>query len=494
MIKTTLKYKYILLFSILLMGTGCDDFLDVGDDPNKISEEQVEMKVLLPSTIYYLADTYYNIAYYTSQYTQQSSSVGNNGPSNQNELSLTSAWINIYLDGLTSAKTVIEKATEAEAYHYRGMAKVLRVMNIGIATDHWGAIPFDEALMEEENFNPSYNDQSYIYSKIPELLDDAIADLKSDDQTIYVPADEDLIYNGDISKWIKLAYTLKARYAIHLTKKGTLVAAQNALDALSQGMTSNADDFSLDYSTRTFNPWYAGVVLPGQIGSSNLIISQRIVQYMDGTSFPFASVGLENDPRLDIIAFNESNGDPLIGGINGAGKGSANARFAEDSYYTSQTSPIIMLTYAEHKFIEAEARFLLNGGDAMSQGAPQEAYLAYLEGIRANMNKVGVSTPDANAYLSDASIAVGAENLKLELIMKEKYLAMFLHPEVWTDMRRYDYSSDVYRDLELPVAHNPFLQGRWVRRVRYPDSEYSRNDANVQEVTKDVSTRLWWDE
>ncbi|WP_282018462.1 SusD/RagB family nutrient-binding outer membrane lipoprotein [Salegentibacter mishustinae] len=494
MIKTKFKYQYLLIFSILLLATGCEDFLDANDDPNKISEEEVEMEVILPTSIYYLADTYFNIAYYTSQYTQQSSSVGNNGPSNQNELSLTSAWVNIYLDGLTSAKTIIDKATEAEAYHYRGIAKVLRVMNIGIATDHWGAIPFDEALMEEENFSPSYNDQSYIYAQIPGLLDDAIADLEMEDNTIYQPGEEDLVYGGDISKWIKLAYTLKARYAIHLTKKGTVDAAQNALDALEHGMESNADDFGLDYSTRTFNPWYAGVVLAGQTGNSNLIVSEQIVEYMDGSSYPYASAELDNDPRLDIIAFNEAEGEPLIGGINGAGKGNANARFAEDSYYTSQTAPIEMVTYAEHKFIEAEARFLLNGGDARSEGSTEEAYQAYLEGIEANMDKVGVSSANANLYLSDASIAVGADNLSLDLIMKEKYLAMFLNPEVWTDMRRYDYNENVYKNLELPVAHNPFLEGRWVRRVRYPDSEYSRNDVNVQEATKDVSTRLWWDQ
>ena len=215
---------------------------------------------------------------------------------------------------------------------------------------------------------------------------------------------------------------------------------------------------------------------------------------MDGTSYPFASAELDNDPRLDIIAFNEAEGEPLIGGINGAGKGNANARFAEDSYYTSQTAPIEMVTYAEHKFIEAEARFLLNGGDAGSEGSTEQAYQAYLEGIEADMDKVGVSSANANLYLSDASIAVGGDNLSLDLIMKEKYLAMFLHPEVWTDMRRYDYNDNVYKDLDLPVAHNPFLEGRWVRRVRYPDSEYSRNDVNVQESTKDVSTRLWWDQ
>ena len=61
------------------------------------------------------------------------------------------------------------------------------------------------------------------------------------------------------------------------------------------------------------------------------------------------------------------------------------------------------------------------------------------------MDKVGVSAADRDAYLADASVAVGASNLTLALIMREKFIATFLNPESFVDLRRYDFSDDVHK-------------------------------------------------
>jgi hypothetical protein len=73
--------------------------------------------------------------------------------------------------------------------------------------------------------------------------------------------------------------------------------------------------------------------------------------------------------------------------------------------------------------------------------------------------------------------------------MKEKYVALFLHPETWNDARRIDYQ---YKDMTLPANHNPELNGQFIRRQIYPDSETSRNSANVPSVT--LLDRIWWDQ
>ena len=64
------------------------------------------------------------------------------------------------------------------------------------------------------------------------------------------------------------------------------------------------------------------------------------------------------------------------------------------------------------------------------------AYAAYLEGIRANMNKLGVAAADRDAYVNHASVSVGEANLTLNHIFKEKYKALFLMPVTWDDARR----------------------------------------------------------
>ena len=132
------------------------------------------------------------------------------------------------------------------------------------------------------------------------------------------------------------------------------------------------------------------------------------------------------------------------------------------------------------KFIEAEAAF-------RSNDLPR-AYAAYIEGITANMNKMGVTPTDRDAYINDPSVSVGASNLTLALIFKEKYKALFLMPVTWDDARRFDYG---YQDFHLPVN---VVASTFVRRLLYPVTvEVSRNSANVPSVT-DVTQKLWWDQ
>ena len=125
-----------------------------------------------------------------------------------------------------------------------------------------------------------------------------------------------------------------------------------------------------------------------------------------------------------------------------------------------QDAPILWITYAEVKFIEAEAAFRANN--------PSRAY---------------------DAYMDDPAVDVGQGNLTLDLIFKEKNVAMFLNPEAWVDHRRHDYN---YPDFEPPVDQNPELDTEHIRRSLYPLSEIERNLANVPEVSMDQF--LWWDQ
>ena len=91
--------------------------------------------------------------------------------------------------------------------------------------------------------------------------------------------------------------------------------------------------------------------------------------------------------------------------------------------------------------------------------------------------------------MTSPAVAVGEAGLTIDLIFKEKYTAMYLHPEAWVDARRYDYQ---YQGMEVPVNLNPDLNGQFIRRLVYPNSETQRNSANVPEVT--LSDRIFWDQ
>ena len=104
----------------------------------------------------------------------------------------------------------------------------------------------------------------------------------------------------------------------------------------------------------------------------------------------------------------------------------------------------------------------------------------------AQMDKMGVADTAKTRYTTDPTVAVGSANLTLALIMKEKYVATFLSPVTWDDMRRMDYA---YTDFNLPV--NAVLP-TFIRRVNYPTNELSRNGKNVPSVEK--TDHLWWDQ
>src|SRR5690606_28700774 len=121
--------------------------------------------------------------------------------------------------------------------------------------------------------------------------------------------------------WIRMAYSLKARYLLHLSKTSAF-DPQAVLAAVDNGIASNAQNGDVSYFTTgpsVYNPW--ATVARNQ---ENLILdgwlSQQLVDAMDGTTFgvgdprmPFMFSWVKPDPEADSV---------YIGVPNGAGRGS----------------------------------------------------------------------------------------------------------------------------------------------------------------------------
>jgi hypothetical protein len=474
----------ILVVAVVGALAGCGEYLGGGtnDDPNKLSREQVGMDALLPPVLVESGRATFNVGFTFGQYAQHISFEATTDE--QEPTRLNGAWTNIYLRALNNAEVLVEKAQEQGSPHYLGIAKVVQAYNLGLATTAWEDVPWSNAFVDGE-LTPSYDSQESIYNTINTLLDDAITELQKEPSEFNSPGDDDIVYGGNADQWIRLAYALKARFAIHLTNKGTVDAANNALSAAQNAMQGNGDDFQVKYNgEKNLNPWHTDAVLSARTGNPFPIHSDQLIDIMkeDGT-YP------EFDPRLPIIA-DKGDASGYFGSVNGVygtnpdgPDNSSTVNFTADTYYSRAAAPILMMTYAELKFIEAEAQFLVdNNGDPKATGASQAAYDAYMEGIRAHMDKLGVAASDRDAYMNAPSVDVGANDLTMDLIMKEKFVALFTNPEAFTDLRRYDFDSDIFKGLELPEEHNPELNGQWIKRALYPNSELSRNQSEVPNV------------
>src|SRR5690606_33169030 len=121
-------------------------------------------------------------------------------------------------------------------------------------------------------------------------------------------------------------------------------------------------------------------------------LSANFINHLNGTKFGF------EDPRIKFITEKAQVGNVYIGTVNGQGNIGSNS--AKDESYisrkstlTADTSAVTIISFAEIKMLEAEAALRANNRP--------RAYQAYLAGIRANFNKIGVSTSRSEEHTSE---------------------------------------------------------------------------------------------
>lgn len=470
----TIKLTLAMIATIFV---SCEDYLDVNKNPN--NPDRVSMDLLMANSSLRTGDNIQAVGNITSYYVQYLASPNAFGTKDTHESgNYDITWQEIY-QVMSDVSDIQTLAAEVGATHYAGISKILKSINLALVLDTWGDAPYGEAFFGEV-LQPAYDDDALLYDTLVQLVDEAIIDL-ADTESTASPGDDDFIYGGDIEKWTKLAYSLKARFLLH----GSKTAGYDPdviLDAIANGITSNTDNAQVAYSTTgedVYNPW-ALIAIDQENSILDGWISEQLADAMNGTTFGVV------DPRMPFM-FSATDEGKFIGVTNGTGRGTGvdiegdRSVISRATYYAANDSPVPIITNSEMRFIEAEVALSMNNKPA--------AYAAYLDGIRAHMEMLNVSTGNINTYVANPAVGVGAANITLDLIMKEKYVALYLHPETWNDARRFDYQ---YEDMTLPANHNPELGGEFIRRVNYPDSETSRNAANVPSLT--LLDRIWWDE
>lgn len=499
-------YKIIGVTILAISIYSCSDsYFDVNTPSNTLSNDVIVMKDALSPCIQYTMTAQFQAATNLAIVDQHITTIvqDRQGIDNHYLSTLDNYWSTVYSKALPNIKILEEKSINSNSSHYLAIAKVLKAINIGATTDIYGDVPYSEATLAGQNFTPKYDSQQSIYTDVIKLLDEAIALFSSPNTSTFAPGGEDLIYAGNIPKWTKAAYTFKARYQLHLSKINGAVATGNAVAiSLAKGFTANTEDFQIKYNSVNVNPWYAN-----QLGlfAGNVLyaISNQFVSYMNGGPvFPFTSVAM--DPRMPLLVDMRTYSSAGITGTqpttaagyagttNGTGSGSG-SKIGTEFFYSNPSAPTVILSFAEAKFMEAEAQFLINGGSATTTGTNAAAYAAYKAGIIANMTKLGVTAISQNAYLTDTSIDKGAAALELKDIMRQKFIALFLNPETFNDYRRYEFSTNVFKGLAIPVNTDPINGGKWIRRFVYSTNERGSNASNYSANFKPMVAPVWWD-
>lgn len=194
---------------------------------------------------------------------------------------------------MKSARIIINQCSEGGIDHgnyvTKGMAEVLAAYNCALIADMFGDAPCSQAALIDENGSPVYltpkmDKQEEIYTQAMQYLDDAIADLQKED--LIDPEAQDLLYQGDAEKWLKLAYGLKARYTMHLLKRSANKDAdmEKVLEYVNNSFESAEEQAAFDvYDANNINPLYGFFVARAGLGASESMRS-KLAEY--------------NDPRL----------------------------------------------------------------------------------------------------------------------------------------------------------------------------------------------------
>jgi hypothetical protein len=242
------KIIFLTLCIFLLSGlNSCKKWLDVNVDPNNPSDASATVNIRLPWIQYYymyaLGTANMRASTIAGLLTQTSTTSANGLLAAWNPLqsSCTTIYQNWFLGAAVNLNPMIAKAEETNAYHYMAAAYCLRAMGFMMMLDFHGEIPYTEALSGK--YNPAYDQGDVIYKGCLADLDKAI-EFFGKTQGAGSPALSagDLWNGGDVSKWIKLCYGLKARFLNQVSKKTALYNPTDILAAINSSLLSNADN------------------------------------------------------------------------------------------------------------------------------------------------------------------------------------------------------------------------------------------------------------
>jgi len=361
----------------------------------------------------------------------------------------------------------ITEAQQAEQRNKIAIAQIMRVHAYYVLVTTFGNIPYT-ASMNVENPTPVYDEQQTVYYALTDSLN---ASLTSLDDNYGSFGNADLIYNGDVSSWIKFGNSLKLRMAMVIADADPSTAQTMAEEAAPYVFQSNDDNALFPYlnTPPNTNPIWTNLV---QSNRNDFVPANTLVNAMNAL----------DDPRRDDYFTTDPNGG-YSGGVYGSGNTFANFSHVSDKALEPDF-PSVLMDYAEVEFLLAEAveRGFNVGGTAEEH---------YNNAIRASILYWGGSEADANTYLAQSSVAYAtAQGPWQRKIGTQQWIAQYLRGfDAWVTWRRLDFP-----ELQAPPSAITAIPVRYT----YPSNEHNLNEEHYRQASQaiggdEVTTRLFWD-
>jgi len=477
------------LFAVLsILATSCTkDFQSINTSPNSVIKPTLSL-VLPDIELTLLDNAYYTNITVLGQIMDQFSSysadfttlaIGSNPEYHFN-----------YQYG-TPIKNLVDFVNQTQGQpaliNYNSIGRILKVYAFQSVTDLYGDIPYFNAAdgYITGNLQPTYDPQSKIYADMFTELQNAANNFDVT-QTL---AQNDIVYNGNITNWKKFAYSLMLRLALRIEKVDPVNSAKWANVAYSSGlMQSNADNFVVYYKPNTYYATTANGQCTPFVYYSTWKLAAPLVDYLKSN----------NDPRIYIYSV-LPNGDTVAAHQLGLPPNTpANlVPLPITSYSVSPattlaqySAPFIHLSYSQVQLMLSE---LSLKGIITGLGV-NDAVSFYNNGVNAAMNELSIY--GGNYTITQGSINTYIQKHQLNTAIADTALSQ-INTQYWveTQYNFYEQFSN-WRRSGYPVLN----QSNYVipRRLMYPVAENNINAAGVAAAVKDqgpdlTSTRVWWD-
>ncbi len=426
--------KKLTILSTIILGmtvASCDSYLDINQDPNSPTEENMTPSIMMPAAEMGLAATYGNLlripgGYFSQHYAHMfgTSNYVDYSQFTMSAVRSSTAYSQLNRVALKNLQTIISLAEKDEDWGTVLAATTLRCFALQTLVDCYGSTPYSEAL-DISNSSPHYDEGATVYEGILKELDDALAKANAAD----VVATNFLYKGQNAANWIKFANALKLKI---LSRESGVANVDTQIAAIiSEGNLPTEDvAYTSCWSNETgqMNPYYSEE-FSTSFGSTQINVTANLalvgtMQLKDANG----DVTYE-DPRLEAFFAKNSSGE-FTGGVSGTNYSTS------DNYKSAYwcrpkmeyNSPVYLITVAETEFFIAE--YFARQNDA-SQAAAH-----YAAAVAASFASAGVDGADEYLALNPYDQRAYKKVLG---IAKWVALAGVNNFESWCELRRLRY-------------------------------------------------------
>ena len=486
---------------ILLLSSSCENWLDINKDPNNPSEanEELTLSAGISSVAYVYGGKYQVLGALWSQHWTQS--LGASQYTGLDSYDINSSTYNgqfnaLYSGALENFEYIRKLAVQNQHWRYYFIATVMQCYTYQLLADLYDQIPFSEAMKGDEGIvAPHYENGQDIYDSLIARIDFALGkDLDAENAEII--GSEDLLFTGNMTRWIEFANTLKLKIYLRqvyarpqVTENG--IRTMYADPEIRFLLTDAAMTQFSDESGRR-NPLYETEMVIFA-GNPNLILSNTLLSFMNDKG------DLE---RLDAL-FNYPEEGTAHKGLDQGDYNDPDEPAGTNSTTYSKPAmtpldPVFLMSATESMLLQCEAivRFNVKSYSAakkLYQDAVDQAY--YRLGL--SDGEAFYAPGDPYEFPPEASLV--EEYIKSIITQKWISLAGIQSLETFMEHNRTHYppeskvsaSDDNYKPGEFTVSVNNVTSGRFPKRLLFPETEYSGNPNTPQR--KDVTEKIWWD-